>query len=233
MKRKRTSDPCIEPQLCDLVLIDADGRSIKVHKAILINKSDYFASILQANNLNELQLNEKYLVELIHYLYNHEDNEENYCLEPKVSSPSGSNLIKKLDQETRVSNGDLEILMQLLLLSKKYGFKQLYGNLMAEINYKLGPSTVLTIYKTAHDLGIEELKNSTRLMILSCLPYLQTTNDFINLPEEAIKDILTAESWDIENDSKLNALSIWWSHNKTADMTNLWVNLITATHSQQ
>lgn len=207
MKRKRKSVDYSpdDTQACDLILTDSNGRSVRAHKALLIDKSDYFARVLKENNLNELQLDENYLIELIQYLYNHETNE---------------------DKQEEEGTGDIEILLHLLALSRKYEFKQLHRHLMTEINYMIRPSTVLTVYRCASELGINELKSSTRIMILSWLPLLQKTPAFHSLSEESIEDIFTSESEDVDNECKLNALSSWWSHNKEANMTNLWVRLI-------
>lgn len=233
MKRKRRSEQVDDPQLCDLVLTDASGRSIRVHKALLMDKSDYFARLLTENNLHELQLDENYLIELIHYLYNHEVDDR------QRSSPQYHNLSQTegfcFDEDgctsatldSNINNGDLEILMQLLALSRKYSFNQLYQSIMNEINYKLRPVSVITIYRYASELDIAELKTSTRMMILTWLPALQKTDAFLSLSEDSINDIFGVEAPDIDNDCKLNALSAWWSHNKEVDMTNLWVKLIT------
>lgn len=204
-KRKSTDNLLDDSQTCDLILTDSNGRSVRVHKALLIDKSDYFARVLKENNLDELQLDENYLIELIHYLYNHENNE---------------------DKHEEESTGDIEILLHLLALSKKYEFKQLYRHLMVEINYMMKPSTVLVVYRCATELAIDELRNATRIMILSWLPQLQKTDLFYSLSEESIEDIFTSESADVDRECKLNALSAWWSHNKEANMTNLWVKLI-------
>lgn len=234
MKRKRQEEQIDDPQLCDLILIDANGRSIRVHKALLIDKSGYFARVLSESNLSELQLNETHLIELIHYLYNHE--KEDACHTRGQFSCSENHDSITFDDETgalqtdpSLTNGDLQILMHLLALSRKYAFIQLYSNLMVEINYKLSPQSIITIYKCAMDLGIEELQESTKLMILSWLPQLQYTQQFYSLSEESINDIFTGESPDIDNECKLNALSSWWSHNKECDMTTLWSQLRTCT----
>lgn len=228
MKRKRRSEQVDDPKLCDLVLTDASGRSIRVHKALLMDKSDYFARLLNENNLHELQLDENYLIELIHYLYNHEVDDwqrsspsqtEGFCFDEDGCTSA--------TLDSSITNGDLEILMQLLALSRKYSFGQLYQSIMNEINYKLRPVSVLTIYRYATELDIEELKTSTRLMILTWLPALQKTEAFLSLSEESINDIFGVEAPDVDNECKLNALSAWWSHNKEVDMTNLWVKLIT------
>lgn len=223
MKRKRRSDQIEElPEAYDLILIDANGRSIRVHKALLIDKSDYFARLLNENNLREIQLNETYLIELIKYLYSYEkedqpDNDIGYF-------DDDNNCI---NLESGINNGDLEILMHLLALSRKYSFRQLHHNLINEINYKLQPSSVLTIHKCAKKLGISELLESTKIMILTWLPQIQNTEAFYSLSEESVISIFSLESADIDNECKLNALSAWWSHNKEADMTNLWVRLVT------
>lgn len=226
MKRKRNSD---DIQTYDLVLIDANGRSIRAHKALLIDKSDYFAKILNDNNLHELQLNENYLVELIHYLYSCEI-EDSPSTDSQMIFPFDSYQLNDINQDNAIVNGDIEVLMQLLVLSRKYGFAQLYQKLMGEINYRLGPSTVLIVYRCAQEMDIKDVKGSTKMMILSWLSQLQTTKEFLRLPEESIYDILSAEPLDVESESKLNALSAWWSHNKEADMTNLWVQLINCTY---
>lgn len=228
MKRKRQSID--DPQICDLILTDANGRSIRVNKALLMDKSGYFARLLSENHLQELQLNENYLVELIRYLYNHEAEEVN---QHRLSNEGAANRWEcdedtgSMNTDASITNGDLEILMHLLAMSKKYAFTQLYNNLMVEINYKLGPNSILTIYRCARDLAIEEWFNSTRLMILSWLPQLQQTEEFHRLSEESINHIFTAESPSIDNECKLNALSSWWSHNKEANITDLWFRLST------
>lgn len=229
MKRKRRSELLEESDVYDLLLVDANGKSIRAHKALLIEKSDYFAKLLSDNNLREIQLNENYLIELIRYLYSYEkeghqgtrnfqnqvENEIGYCDEEHDSS-MGSSI-----------NDDLVILMQLLALSRKYSFERLCRSLMDEISYKLQPSTVVTIYSYAVELGIEELQDSTKLMILTWLPQVQNTEAFYSLSEESVINIFSIESPDIDSECKLNALSAWWSHNKDTDMTNLWVKLIT------
>lgn len=226
MKRKRRSDQIDDPHVCDLILTDTSGRSIRVHKALLMDKSDYFARILNENNLNELQVNENYLIELIHYLYSHEGDDHHHN-QSNDSAALDDDCNSMMSADSSFTNGDLVILIQLSALSKKYTFRQLYRHLMNEINYKLQPSTVLTAYTYAQQLGIEELKDSTRLMILSWLPQIQKTEAFFNLSEESINNIFAVEAPDVDNECKLNALSAWWSHNKDADMTNLWVKLIT------
>ena len=220
-------------QACDLVLIDANGRSVRVHRALLVDKSNYFAKILNENQLEELHLNENYLIELIKYLYNREVDDRQSDFQT-IKSPGLSGC--GLEEEDRTASGnvvdssiasdDIQILIQLLALSKKYEFTQLCRNLAAEINYKLGPATVLTVYRCALELDLSELKNSAKIMILSWLTRLQATKEFASLPEEAIRDILDAEPLDVESDSKLNALSVWWSQNKDCDLTDLWVKLI-------
>lgn len=228
MKRKRRSEQIEDADVYDLVLVDANGRSIRAHKALLMEKSDYFAKLLNDNNLREIQLNENYLIELIRYLYSYEKEghqgarnfqnqsefEIGFCDED--SNSLGSSI-----------NDDLVILMQLLALSRKYSFRRLYSSLMDEINYKLRPSSVVTIYSCAVELGIVELQESTKLMILTWLPQVQNTEAFYSLSEESVINIFSIESPDIDNECKLNALSAWWSHNKDTDMTNLWVKLIT------
>lgn len=222
MKRKRRSEQIDDPQSCDLILTDASGRSVRVHKALLMDKSDYFAQILTENNLYELQLDENYLIDLIHYLYRNEADGISF-----LDTEDSNNIV-----ESNINNGDIEILMQLLALSKKYSFRYLYRDLMIEINCKIRPSSVLTIYKCAVDLGIVEIQNSTRLMILTWLPQLQQTDVFYSLSEKSIHDIFAAEAPDVDNEVKLNALSKWWSHNQTIDMTNLWVQLSLARGQQ-
>lgn len=224
MKRKRNSTQSDDLQTCDLVLIDANGRSIRAHKALLIDKSEYFANLLTGSDLTELQLNEKYLVELIRYLYNHEDRSS---LGPH---PNGSRKRDEDFADPSILNGDIEVLMQLLVLSRKYGFKQLSRDLKNEINYRLGPTTIVTVYKCARELNLQDLQDSTKLMILSWLNQLQSNNEFLTLSEDSIYDIFGSEALEIESESKLNALSVWWSHNKDADMTNLWAQLITCSY---
>lgn len=236
MKRKRRSEQIDDPQLCDLILTDANGRSIRVHKALLMDKSDYFARLLTENNLNEVQLDENYLIELIHYLYNHESDDRHRDGSQYLSLPQAESYNFEEDSSTSttldssINNGDLEILMQLLALSRKYSFHQLYQSIMNEINYKLRPISVLMIYRCATEFSIEELRTSTRLMVLTWLPILQKTEAFLSLSEESIYDIFGTEAPDVDSECKLNALSAWWSHNKEADMTNLWVKLITCNH---
>lgn len=224
MKRKRISDQIDDPQVCDLILTDSNGRSIRVHKALLMDKSDYFAQVLTDHNLNELRINENYFIELIQYLYNHEQAEERrQIMHPENRDDDNDD---GMELESDLVNQDTEILMQLLALSRKYSFKQLYRHLMNEINYKLRPQSVLIIFSLASNLGVTELVESTKLMILSWLPQLQKTRAFYNLSEDSIYNIFAAEAPDIDNECKLNALSAWWSHNKEADMTRLWVKLI-------
>lgn len=243
MKRKRNSNQSDDIQTCDLVLVDANGRSVRAHRALLIDRSDYFAKILNNdNNLQEVHLNERYLIELIHYLYNHEsmqDYDSNHTtmnvLSPIVTQNQqfqdhSSHAARTSNEALSILNGDLEILMQLLALSKKYSFNQLYQKLVSEIHYKLGPTTVITVYKYARQLDLPEVRGYTLIMILSWLPQLQTTQEFLTLTEDSIHEIFAAEAIEIESESKLNALSSWWSHNKESNMTNLWVQLITCTY---
>lgn len=215
MKRKRRNDQANDLQTCDLILTDANGRSIRVHRALLMDRSDYFARILAENRMNVLQLNEKYLIDLIHYLYNHESGESQL-----------NNHESAIDEH--VNDGDIEILMNMLALSKKYEFKQLYQSLLKEVNQRLKPSTALLIYRLVYNTDIEELKSAARIMILIWLPRLQTTEAYYELPEAAIYSLFENESpyiADIHKEDKLNALSTWWSHNKNSDMTDLWVKL--------
>lgn len=218
MKRKRKSEQLDDTQTCDLLLTDANGRSIRAHKAILIDRSDYFAKLLNENNTNELHFDENHLIDLIHYLYKQEVEDQ---------QGSGPSYLIESDRDNAILDGDVEILMQLLALSRKYSFYQLYLKLLVEINYKLRPSTVLTIYTSARKLGLRDLQNSTRITILSWLPQLQHSREFLDLSEEAIHDIFESEACDVDNDCKLDALSAWWSNNKEVDMTNLWAKLRT------
>lgn len=231
MKRKRRSEQIEDSEVYDLILVDANGRSIRAHKALLIEKSDYFARILNESNIREIQLNENYLVELIRYLYNYEkegyQSVRNHQIQPELEISYFDDDSNCTNPESSINNGDLVILMQLLALSRKYSFRKLYISLMNEINYKIRPSSVVTIYSCAVELGIEELQESTKLMILTWLPQVQNTEAFHNLSEESVIDIFSIESPDIDNECKLNALSAWWSRNKEVDMTNLWVKLIT------
>lgn len=251
MKRKRLSD---NMQTYDLVLTDANGRSVRAHRALLMDKSDYFARILDDHNLKELQLNENYLIELIHYLYAHDsdysqpvdssqlavppdtlyDNNQTtqrtddhlYHREP-TSSPLLESSSSTMDRSgSTITNSDIDILMRMLLLSKKYSFRQLYRSLMNEISYKLSPNTAVIVYKCAREFELTEFLDSTRMMILSWLPQLQSTEEFLSLKEDAIRHIFCAESPDIESECKLDALSAWWSSNKQANMTDLWVSFM-------
>lgn len=248
-------------QTYDLVLTDANGRSVRAHRALLMDKSDYFARILDDHNLKELQLNENYLIELIHYLYAH-DSDYNQPVDTSQLAVSPSALYNHYGQQTddhmaqplpagpedssdanadsgssstavmldgansTITNSDIEILMRMLLLSKKYGFRQLYRSLMNEINYKLSPHTAIIVYKCARELDIQEFLDQTRMMILSWLPQLQLSEEFLSLSEDSIRDIFSAESAEVESESKLDALSAWWSSNKQANMTDLWVNFM-------
>jgi hypothetical protein len=216
MKRKRNSDTM---QAYDVVLTDANGRSIRAHRALLVDKSDYFARVLEDHNLKELQLNEHYLIELIHYLYAHDSDygRPGTDAPPNISDESAGPI---------VTNSDVEILMRMLLLSKKYSFRQLYRSLLNEINYKLSPQTAIAVYKYARQLEIVEFIDQTKMMILSWLPQLQSSEEFLSLNEDSIRDIFSAESPEIESESKLDALSAWWSSNKQANMTDLWVNFM-------
>lgn len=223
MKRKRVNDHSNDRQFQDqVVLVDINGKSIRASRALLMDKSDYFAKLLGENNLEETQLNERYLVELINYLYDNEIEENS-----ETATPTDDNNPNQLMFDQNENDDDVEILMQLLALSKKYSFNQLHRKLMIEINLKLSLSSVLRVYCCAGELGIKELQESTRIMILSWLPQLQNSQLFYNLTEESINDIYSVEPFNIDNECKLNALSAWWSHNKKADMTNLWFKLIT------
>lgn len=248
MKRKRNSE---HMQSYDLVLTDANGRSIRAHRALLMDKSDYFARILNDHDLHEIQLNENYLIELIHYLYNHDsDYARPHCSPTHQMAISPDLLMNRPPEDDAssapgpayngasactqslmvpISNGDIEILMRLMVLSAKYSFRQLYRSLLNEINFKLGPATAITVYKCSCELGIKDFLETTRMMILSWLPQLQTTEEFLYLPEAAIRDIFGAEQPEIESESKLDALSAWWSHNKEANMTDLWARIMMST----
>lgn len=226
MKRKRISEMSEDSsQTYDLILTDANGRSIRVHKALLIDKSDYFASILSENNSEVIHLDEKYLLELITYLYNFERRTLDQADMTDVDSAqlyyngAGSNRSPLHD--------DIEMLMHLLALSEKYAFHQLYQELMAEIDYRLRPSSVIIVFNCAKKLGIERLERQAKLMILTWLPELYTTDLFLMLPEESIMSIFTSESPEVDTDCKLDALSAWWSRNKNSDMTSLWAAFMT------
>lgn len=225
MKRKRNSDSFDKKsQTYDLVLTDADGRSVRVHKALLIDRSEYFARVLTDHESNAIHLDERYLVELINYLYRSER-----CASPaddRMNMASGiavdtENLNNSFDQ------GDTEILMHLLSLSAKYGFHQLHRELAVEVSYRLSPASVITVFNCAVKLGMKKLIDETKLMILSWLPQLHNTDQFLSLSEDSINQIFLHESPEIDSECKLNALSVWWSRNRQADMTNLWVKLIT------
>lgn len=242
MKRKRNSE---QSQSFDLVLTDANGRSVRAHRALLIDKSEYFASILNDHNLKELQLNENYLVELIHYLYRHDSDYGEPELNAGVQASLSPRSITVWDSEFPAtlhraqpispsdtippSTGDIDILMKLLVLSRKYCFRQLCRSLLNEINYKLGPATAIAIYKSAKELDVKEFIDPTRMVILSWLPQIQAMEEFLSLPEAAIRDIFDAERPEIESESKLDALSAWWSQNKEANMTDLWVKIMMST----
>lgn len=257
MKRKRTSDTT---QTYDLVLTDATGRSVRAHRALLVERSDYFAHILDDHNLRELHLNENYLIELIHYLYAHDSDygqpvdraqltahtraalyrvgdgyeqtapsdDEPHQRDPQSDASDAANaeLAAEAAPVSTITSSDIEILMRMLMLANKYGFRQLYKSLINEINYKLSPHTALIIYKCARELDVKEFADQTRMMILSWLPQLQLSEEFLSLSEDSIRDIFSAEPAGIESESKLDALSAWWSSNKQANMTDLWVNFM-------
>lgn len=236
MKRKHDSLSMNEPQVCDLVLTDAKGRSVFVHRALLIDKSDYFARLLTENNIDRIQLNENYLIELIDYLYKDDSNSE-FCHELESFedfSDEEMNMTTRSEKvacDPSIDHGDIEILLQMLVLSKKYEFGDLYRKLKVEITVRLGSTTVLTIYRCAAQLGIDDLLASARIMILSLLPELHMREEFVSLPEHLIDDLFNYEPPDIESESKLNALSSWWSHNKSADKTGLWAKLVSCSYS--
>lgn len=242
MKRKRNSE---QTQSFDLVLTDANGRSVRAHRALLVDKSEYFASVLQDHDLKELQLNENYLIELIQYLYRHDSdygepqveggqtpvsspglmNQDNDFVMTEPASPRPDSPSDTIPPST----GDIGILLKLLVLSRKYCFRQLYRSLLNEINYKLEPSTAVVVYRLSKELEVQEFVDQTKMMILSWLPRIKTSEDFLSLPEGAIRDIFCAEGPEIESESKLDALSAWWSHNKEANMTDLWVKIMMST----
>lgn len=228
MKRKRDSLHMNDPQACDLVLTDAKGRSVLVHRALLVDKSDYFARLLAANDIDTIQLNENYLIELIDYLYSCDSRHESAS---STANDAATSLLFSDPATASINHGDIEILMQLLVLAKKYEFDELHRKLMVEIDVKLGPATVLAVYKHAYRLQLDDLLRSSRIMILSLLPQLHTNEEFIGLPEELIDDLFNSEAPDIESESKLNALSAWWSRNKSADKTDLWARLVTCAYN--
>lgn len=221
-----------DPQVCDLVLTDAKGRSVLVHRALLIDKSDYFARLLAANDIDKIQLNENYLIDLIDYLYRCDSEDSKYDSDwSSDGANDGHNALMNDSAAASIDHGDIEILLQLLVLAKKYEFEELHRKLMIEINVKLGPATVLAVYKYAAQLNIEDLLKSSRIMILSLLPELHRNEEFISLPEELIDDLFNSEAPDIECESKLNALSAWWSRNTSADKTGLWAKLVTCAYN--
>lgn len=229
MKRKRDSLHINDPQVCDLVLTDAKGRSVLVHKALLIDRSDYFARLLAASDVDKVQLNENYLIELIDYLYRC-DSDSKYESGSSLGSANDGHSVL-INDSASIDHGDIEILLQLLVLAKKYEFEELHRKLMIEIDVKLGPATVLAVYRYAAQLNIEDLLKASRVMILSLLPQLHKSEDFTSLPEELIDDLFNSEAPDIESESKLNALSAWWSRNKDADKTDLWAKLVTCAYN--
>lgn len=282
MKRKRNSEShqLADLKTCDLILTDARGRSMRVHRGLLINNSDYFAQLLRQNNLDTLHLDEKYLLELINYLYKYESlnlsrfdrvdfeiqqqpNQRQLAAPFPMSLDSSSNpnsaslnivndqnqssssslgstqtmptiLSRTRQQESlRIMNGDIEILMNLLVLANKYGFRQLFKDLMGKIHSRMSPSSIITIYNQATSLNLIEIQQQTRLMILSWLPYIIRSQAFLSLPEEAIRDIFSCEQADIDTELKLNALSAWWTKNKDSDMTNLWKELMICSHKHE
>lgn len=236
MKRKlcdnnELSKRGVNSKTCDLILTDAIGRSIHVHRGLLIDTSDYFATLLKQNNLNAVHLDEKYLLEMIHYLYRYENEQRNSHSSRTLDYRWDGQLnIEDMTRDPSIMNGDLEILMNLLIISAKYSFKQLYSYLLGEINCRISPSSVIQIYNLSSKLGLNSFKQQTKIMILTWLPQLIQTESFLQLPEAAIHDIFSCEPEDIDNEYKLNALSAWWSRNKQSDMTNLWMKLITCTH---
>lgn len=218
-------------QSCDLILTDAVGRTIHVHKGLLIDTSDYFATLLRQNNLNAVHLDEKYLLEMIHYLYRYENEQRHSHASRSLDYRWDGQLnIEDMNRDPTIMNGDLLILMNLLIISEKYSFKQLHSYLLGEINCRISPSSVIQIYTLSCQLSLNQFKQQTKIMILTWLPQLIQTESFLQLPEEAIHDIFSCEPEDIDNEVKLNALSSWWSRNKQSDMTNLWMKLITCTH---
>lgn len=231
MQRNMQERPNDEEE-CDFVLTDANGRSVRVHKALLIDKSDYFAQLFSENNLTELQLDENYLLEMIRYLYNHEGDSPYMSPQSTSFSADDEHIVNiqnnhSLNEESKnCLNGDIEILMHLLCLSKRYYFNQLYVNILNEIECKISPATVVTVYKLSKELDLCEVVDSTRLLILSWLPQVQKAETFLSLTVEYIYDIFESEENDIDNECKLNALSAWWAQNKDQDMTNLWLKLI-------
>lgn len=267
LKRKRSGSDSSDSDVkqCDLVLTDAKGRSIRVHRQILVNASDYFAKILADTNLLELRLDETYLIELIRYLYrfererkrprteldviNHQHVEPSAALNTAVATTLTPDRSDDDDEDvddsygedndnngsfyvdSDILHGDIEILMQLLVLSERYHFRQLYRDLMAEINYMLRPSSVVVVFECASRLSIKKLEDTAKLMILSWLPQIYKTRPFLRLSEKAIRSIFASEAPEVDNECKLNALSAWWSKNQDADMTNLWVTLITCNNS--
>lgn len=235
MKRKRDNPLINDPQVCDLVLTDAKGRSLLVHRALLIDKSEYFARLLTENNVSKIQLNENYLVELIDYLYKYDsDSESSYELGPVEDVSDDDQCLvsrnEKAVSDPSVDHGDIEILLQMLVLAKKYQFDELYRRLKVEIIVRLGSSTVLTVYKCAAQLNIDDLMKSARIMILSLLPELYVKEEFVSLSEELFDNLFNSEALDIDSESKLNALSSWWSHNKRADKTELWAKLVNSAY---
>lgn len=218
-------------QTCDLILTDAVGRSIYVHKGLLIDTSDYFATLLKENNLNAVHLDEKYLLEMIHFLYRYENEQRNSHTSRSLDYRSDYTLnIEELNRDPNIMNGDLDILMNLLIISQKYSFKRLYSYLLGEINCRISPSSVIQIYNLSCQLKLDQFLQQTKMMILTWLPQLIQTESFLQLPEGAIHDIFSYEPEDIDNEYKLNALSAWWSRNKQSDMTSLFMKLVTCTH---
>jgi len=241
-----------------------------------MDKSTYFAQLLNEHDSKELQINENYLVELIHYLYSRDSDFSEQDLTQLCASPPSIDQKNDLQVAQRLSrqndthedhdtgndevpvdettqnfqhshtthgpispidtstiSGDIEILMHMLVLAKKYSFNQLYKILLDEINYKLSPLTAIRVYKCACELNLSEFRSQTRIMILSWLPSLQLREEFLTLPQGAIYDIFNAESPDIERDSKLDALSLWWSRNKNVDLTELWVKIMMSTETRR
>lgn len=221
MKRKRELITINDPETADLVLSDNKGQSIRVHKSLLANRSEYFAELFRSNNkasdLEELQLDENNLIDLIHYLYDHED----------VDHDAGDDMA-----DDDLLNGEIEILMRLLALAKKYRFKQLYTNLSSEINLKLKAETAVEIYRCSKLLDLLDIVETCKPLILSWLPIIQMTSSFKELLAADIYDIFTSEKSDIDRECKLNALSLWWSHNKDKDITNLWTSLVGCSNQQ-
>lgn len=120
---------------------------------------------------------------------------------------------------------ELTVLMNTLALAKRRNFKHLATRLCNLIADQTTHKTISTIYRLACKLELEPERSSSKLLLLSWLPLAQHLSNFRELPVELIVELLSFEDADIDRESKLNALSSWWSQNRSSDVTNLWISL--------